>query len=307
MKNKFPIYTFVAVQLSSLAVLTLWIVWYTASRVMFAELSRKYGVDPAFYTSFFWLLQGILLMLPVIAGATIIFIYWTKTRALDKMRTDLISGVSHELLTPIASLRLYIETMMLRSVEKEKKAEFLALMLEDTERLSITISKLLVASRLENKMVDYHFVKTDLAQFIEIYLDENSQRLKDVEIELDLNKGCFAAVDSDSFITILKNIFENAVKYSEDKAAINIATRCEESKVLFSVSDHGEGLAQKDRKRIFNMFYRARKRKEGTGLGLYIVKQIVKAHKGKVWADQNPDGRGTRINILLPACESEGE
>lgn len=306
MKNKFPIFIFVAVQLSSIAVLTLWIVWYAASRMKFVELSRKYSVDPAFFTSTIWLIQGIVLMLPVILGATVIFVYWTKTRALDKMRYDLITGVSHELLTPIASLRLYIETMMLRTIETQKQTEFLGLMLEDTDRLSKTISKLLISSRLEDHKVRYHFEKTDLGHFVKKHIAENAHMLKDLKIELDLDENCYCLVDEDSFNTILKNLFENAIRYSGGAPAVNLTVGREGSKILFSLSDSGEGLAKKDRKRIFKMFYRARQKKEGTGLGLYIVKQCVKAHRGKVWAEQNPTGKGIRIGILLPACEVKG-
>ncbi len=280
-----PIIIFVVGQLASVAILVLWVV---------NQATTDAGVG--------WLLLGIFLMVPVIGGAALVFTYWTKSRLMDDERVNFISGVSHELLTPLASLRLYTETMQIRDIDAQKKKEILTSMLEDIERLSGSISGILLASKLERGKTVYRFEKRDMAEFIGRYIESNSSLIGNAEVTAELASNCLCMVDENSMSVVMNNLVSNAKRYSSAVAKIKIGLRRPDEKwICVSVRDEGEGMGRKDQKKVFKMFYRVSHSQGGMGIGLYSVRQIIKAHKGKVWAESSGRARGTSINILLPA------
>ncbi len=266
-----------------MAVLVLWIVWHATSR-------------PQVWS----LLQGIFLMIPVIGASTIIFVFWNKVRILDLERVNFISSVSHELLTPLASLRLYIETMMMRELDEEKREAFLRLMLEDSQRLGDSIAGVLAASRIDRGKAVYHPEENDMADLIEVFLASRPQMVEKIKLRLDLAPGCLAMIDPNAFDAVLKNLIENSIRYSSGKPSISISLRGEEKKIHLTLSDDGDGIEKKQLKKIFTEFHRASGKQGGTGLGLYIVKSSIKAHKGKVWAESPGPGHGSSFHIILP-------
>jgi len=284
MKKSIPILIFVIGQLASIAVLTLWIVWY----------SILPSPSPVW-----WLIQGILLMVPVIGGTTFIFIFWNKSRMLDRERRNFISSVSHELLTPLASLRLYLETMVMRDLSKEKRQQFLELMLEDSDRLSTLISQVLTASRIERGKAPYDLKPVNFTEVVENFIDDNKVMLKDVKFSKDIDSKCNCLVDVVAMNTVLKNLIENSIKYSAEQPEIHLSLK-KGRHVLLSVSDKGPGIDKAELKKVFKEFYRANDQVAGTGLGLYIVRNVVTAHKGKVKAVSEGENKGLCINIQLP-------
>ena len=286
MKSKFPIFIFIALQLASGMVLTLWVVWSTSAQVPVV-----------------WLLQGVILMAAVIGGAFAIFVYWTKVKALDTDRINFLSSVSHELLTPLSSIRLGLETMQIRELDKEHKNRFLSLMVGDTERLSELIDKILVATRIEKRKAFYKLQPRNLAADIRLFLRENSALLEDAVVDTHLEEDCHALLDPDAFKMVLKNLLQNAVQYSSPPAKIGVTLKRVAGDLMVEVVDAGEGIDPKSLKRIFGLFHRESSKRGGTGVGLFIVKNIVRDHNGKVWADSPGPGQGTCIRLLLPAVE----
>ncbi len=286
MKNKFPIFIFIALQLACGMVLTLWVVWSTSAEVPLT-----------------WLLQGIILMAAVIGGAFAIFVYWTKAKALDTDRINFLSSVSHELLTPLSSIRLGLETMQIRELDKDRKHQFLTLMVGDTERLSELIGKILVATRIEKRKAFYKLQPRELATDIRRFLEENRALLKDAVVKSHLQDDCHALLDPDAFKMVLKNLLQNAVQYSPPPAKIGVTLKRLAGDLMVEVVDAGEGIDPKNLKRIFGLFHRESTKRGGTGVGLFIVKNIIRDHGGKVWADSQGPGLGTRVRLLLPAVE----
>ena len=301
MKKALPLIIFIFVQLASLAVLTLWIVGYVLSRSQSVELFERYGIDYSLQSKVWWLLQGIFLMVPVIVGATVIFVFWTKSKALDIMRMNFISTVSHELFTPLAAIRLAVETMIIRNIPQVKQNELLRNMLEDSERLSTKISNILLASRFERRKVAYHLFNKNLSNVIENYIEEHTELFKNFKIHTNIEDRCFCEIDEEAFQTVLRNLFENAKKYSPNATRVDISLKRYNNRLTLSVKDYGEGIQKKDLSKIFKIFYRVSKGQRGTGLGLYIVNNIVRAHQGKIWAESNGCGKGSCFNIHLPA------
>lgn len=288
MKNKFPIFIFIALQMASGAVLTLWVVWSAFAQV-----------------HVMWLLQGIILMAAVIGGAFVIFVYWTKAKALDTDRVNFLSSVSHELLTPLSSIKLGLETMQLRKLDAERRTHFVNLMIDDTERLSDLIDKILVASRIENRKAFYKMKPKDLAEEIRDFLKGNASLLKGANVQTDLENGCRTLIDPDAFQMVLKNLIQNAVQYSPPPARITIKLKREDDELMMAVIDSGEGIDPKKLKKIFGLFHRESNKRGGTGVGLFIVKNIIHDHGGKVWADSRGPGLGTSVKMILPA-KAEG-
>ncbi len=283
-RTAFPITIFILAQVAGVAILVLWIVLTasTPSHVM-------------------WMVQGILLMATVIIGVTAIFVFWIKMRNLDAERVNFISSVSHELLTPLASLRLYLETLQIRKLDDATRKEFLARMLGDTERLSHSISSILTAARIERRKQLYSFAACNLSALIGEYLDQEAGRFEDAEIIRNLEPDCWAVVDEKSIHSVLANLLDNAVRYSEAPAHIRVSLKRQKKKLRLSVSDRGEGVEESELKRIFKLFYRKSGHPVGTGLGLYIVRRIIRDHRGKVWAERRKSRSGLRIVILLKA------
>lgn len=290
MKKSIPILIFIVGQLAALAILTLWIVWY----------SILPSPSPVW-----WLIQGILLMIPVIGGTTFIFLFWNKSRMLDRERSRFISSVSHELLTPLASLRLYLETMLMRDLSKEKRQHFLELMLEDSERLSTLISQILTASKIERGKAPYELKPVNFSEVVENFIEDNKMLLKDADFTKEIDTKCNCLADVVAMNTVLKNLIENAIKYSPEKASISLKLK-KGRNIQLTVCDNGEGLEKKELSNVFKEFYRATDKVEGTGLGLYIVKNVVLAHRGKVKAVSEGKGKGLCVNIQLPSIGRTG-
>ena len=184
MKRKvlLPILIFVLSLLSSLAILVLWIVWSASEK-----------------THILWLLQGIILAIPIIGGVITIFVYYTKSKRLDAERVKFISGVSHELLTPVASLRLYTETMQLHdNLTPEKRREFLALMASDCARLQAQVTSLLTVLRSERGKQEYRLEPADLGLAVGNFLAANPTLVDGALFSVTLEKGLLALVDLDA-------------------------------------------------------------------------------------------------------------
>lgn len=274
---------FVVCQLAAIAILVLWIVWSAQAD-----------------TNAWWLIQGIILMIPVIVGSTLIFVYWSKLRLLDAERVNFISGISHELLTPLASFRMYVETLQMRRLTDEQRQEFLQIMLDESDRLTHTISGILNVSRIERGKDLYHFVQANVADIIEQFMAENQRLLQHADVTLDCDPDIETRLDPDALHVVLRNLTENAVRYSPSAAHITISLKAEKSRLILCVEDKGDGVEPGKLKSIFKMFTRGTSSHPGTGIGLYMVKKIIKAHKGRVWAESKGKGQGTRIMITMP-------
>lgn len=286
--KRVPITLFVLLQVASVAVLILWIVWWV--------MDLNSG-------SVIWLLPGIFLMIWVIAVSSILFAYWGIVRSLDLERVNFLSSVSHELLTPVASMKLYIETMQMRDLTPAQKEEFLREMTSDADRLEELIRHILVACRIERRRENYNFSVEYLSDIIREFCTNNQRLLKGGKLELALDDDCLALVDKENFNMVLSNLLTNAVRYSPEKADIKITLTGDDKQLYLSIADHGQGIEEYQLKKIFKLFYRATKVTGGTGLGLYIVKHVVKAHKGRVWAESPGLGQGTTIKIRIPRAQ----
>jgi two-component system, OmpR family, phosphate regulon sensor histidine kinase PhoR len=227
---------------------------------------------------------------------------------LSRMKTDFVSLVSHELRTPLTSIRMFIETLALgRLKDPAQMQEVLTLLTRETERLSIFIERVLDWARIEGGRKVYQRAPLPVTSLVEAAVAAfRAQRLEGgVDLKVDVQDGLPQLdVDKDAMAGALLNLLQNAYKYSgpEDRRIV-LSVRGGNRHVDLSVEDNGVGIAPKERKRIFERFYRVdnllTRRTEGSGLGLAIARRIVEAHGGRIGV-YSELGKGSRFTIHLP-------
>lgn len=232
----------------------------------------------------------------------------TRIRAFDKMRADFAANVSHELKSPLTSIKGFAETLKYVDDEPTRK-KFLDIINVEAERLSRLINDILTLSELENKDFSVNFEKIDIKDSIEdvIYLMEPAIREKNITIEKEfLNDNLFIYGDRDKFKQMIINLFDNGIKYTNPGGKINISVCIEEEYINLLIEDNGIGIPNEDIPRIFERFYRVDKGRSrkmgGTGLGLAIVKHIVMILNGDI-SVKSDIGKGTKFIIKLPLAK----
>jgi two-component system sensor histidine kinase SenX3 len=227
----------------------------------------------------------------------------------NEQHDSFINAVTHELKTPIASIRLYLQTLQRREVDEAQRAEFYRLMIDDTDRLLGTVEQVLKAGQAGHRK---HRPRTpvDLGELVSdcIEIARNSHHLPATALNYQNSingSGAKVLGDAEELRTAISNLLDNAVKYSGDHVdvAVHLAAP-DESHLQLSVSDHGAGIPSNELKRIFRRFYRIPNRTlrtvQGTGLGLFIVRSVAKKHGGRVYAESQGEGHGTTVCLELP-------
>jgi signal transduction histidine kinase len=185
----------------------------------------------------------------------------------------------------------------------EQTHEFLGMMLDDTERLTTLIDRILGAARIEKRRSRYKLQPVSMRHFVEEILEEDRHLFEKDGHRIVLEKGADArvAIDRTAMRMVLDNLIENAVRYSPRGSTIQLRLHRDLRKCRLDVIDTGSGIARKDLKNVFKLFWRGEeKQASGTGLGLYMVRHIVRDHRGKVWAASPGSGRGSTFSVSLP-------
>jgi signal transduction histidine kinase len=257
-------------------------------------------------TAYLWI--GILVIATTTVLASLIARAIRKQNQLAKLKNDLVATISHELKTPLASMRLLVDTLLDSPKWDETQArEYLQLMGKENMRLSRLIDNFLAFSRIERNKYRFDFVNTAVNDIIQESIESVQERFQspdcqfDVRINADLPP---VSGDRDALVTVVINLLDNAYKYSGAKKHIVLSAFTDKDQICIEVQDNGVGLSQRDAKRIFKRFYQADRRlsrgNEGCGLGLSIVQYIVDAHGGTVRVISEP-GAGSRFIVNLPA------
>lgn len=235
----------------------------------------------------------------------------TEQEKEDRERRLFVSNVSHELRTPLTSVKSYLEALDEGALKEDIAPSFIKVSLDETNRMIRMISDLLNLSRIDNQTVHLEVEMTNFTAFMTSILNRfdqiKSQHTvagKQYEIVRDYPiKSIWLEIDPDKMTQVLDNILNNAIKYSPDGGKITVSMKTTETQLIISISDEGLGIPKKDLPLIFDRFYRvdkARSRAQGgSGLGLAIAKEIVKQHKGFIWA-QSIYGKGSTFTIVLP-------
>lgn len=261
---------------------------------------------------------GGILFLVIIAGLVLNTIFLVREIRRNEQHDSFINAVTHELKTPIASIRLYLQTLQRLEVEEAQRRQFYESMLLDTERLLHTVEQVLKAGEAAQKKTPAQRLPVEfnllVRECIELARVRHHLPAADLEYRESLSSpagslenggGARVLGDAEELRTAVSNLLDNAVKYSPDGVHIAVELNAvDEKKVVLRVRDRGVGIPEQELKRIFRRFYRVTQRSlsqvKGTGLGLFIVRSIARRHGGKVFAQSEGAGKGTTVTLELP-------
>lgn len=255
------------------------------------------------------LFLGILLLAVIIAGVVLNTIFLVREIRRNEQHDAFINAVTHELKTPVASIRLYLETLQSRSIDEEKRKEFYNVMLEDSDRLLRTIEQVLRTGRMGGSH-KLNITRVDLGQIVDesVLRARALYRLTTDALTYEADGPTTIMGDADEVRAAVSNLIDNAVKYSGNRVKVTVVTeKIPDGFVALRVKDEGPGIPKTELKQIFKRFHRVpgslATRVKGTGLGLYIVRSVAKRHGGRAWAESDGPGRGSTFVLQLPAAK----
>jgi signal transduction histidine kinase len=254
---------------------------------------------------------GVIFFLLIIAGMIVNTSFLVHEIRRNEQHDSFINAVTHELKTPVASIRLHLETLQRRELAEPQRQEFYRIMLHDTDRLLGTVEQVLRAGQAgdkkagrEKKEIDFRQLVRDCMELARTrhHLQPDALRFEDAGMN---GSGASVRGNAEDLRTAVSNVLDNAIKYSGQQVDVNVRLAApDEKRIVLSVQDRGVGIPTEDLKFIFKRFYRVSQRSvahvKGTGLGLFIVRAIAKKHGGKVFAESEGEGRGSTVTIELP-------
>jgi two-component system, OmpR family, sensor histidine kinase SenX3 len=255
------------------------------------------------------LFLGVIFFALLIAGMIINTSFLVREIQRNEQHDSFINAVTHELKTPITSIRLYLETLDRRELDDAKRHEFYRLMLSDTDRLLGTVEQVLKAGQAGQRGTRRKHDQVDFAGVVDecMQLARTRHHLAPELLRYEpVPNGSRALVrgDVEELRTAVLNLLDNAVKYSAGQVDVSVRVECDDKNVKLQVRDRGVGIPAGELKRIFKRFYRAPNRAlaqiKGTGLGLFIVRAIARKHGGTVFAESQGEGMGTTVTLQLP-------
>ena len=250
-----------------------------------------------------------------VSGVLIVLHNITALRKLERMRSEFVANVSHELKTPIASVKGFAETLLAGALDdKETARSFLQIIYDESERLNRLIGDILDLSKIESKRIPLHFSPVELDSFMErtVQMLQEEARRKRVELVLRVQEELYVEADEDRLRQIINNLVQNGINYTQEGGKVTISVEAigepesADERIRIVVADTGIGIPKKDLPRIFERFYRVDKARSrssgGTGLGLSIVKHLIELHHGTISVDSHV-GVGSRFTIELPVLQ----
>ena len=303
------IFIFVVVQLIWLAIVGLWIARYVANHLILKKIGERYSVHIPYTGSVSILVIGLSLLVLAIIGMSLLFRHLNIQFKRTRMYDNFIANVTHELKTPLSSIKLYLDTIFKRDLQKDQLKKFASRMQDETSRLNELINKILDVAKIDQKEKEYNCeVKEVNSSFQKIFENLKEQYAQiDLETKIDDQDGKII-IDEKAFLSLFKNLIDNSIKYSKKEPEIRIKLSNQKKSIVISYTDNGIGIPAQDEKKIFQKFYRSERndfgKVRGSGLGLYIVRETVRAHRGKIKATSQGRDQGTIFKIDLPKYDS---
>lgn len=261
-------------------------------------------------TTLHWvfLILGSVFFVLIIVGLLLLLIWLVREIRSNQRQQAFLDAVTHEMKTPLASLRLYVETLVRHDPGEERRRAFLARMEQDVERLERTVNQVLMAARAEVRPGTPDEV-SDLTELVGQAAEEIRQRhhLDEAAIQLDRRRPLVALGDRGELEVVFRNLLENAVKYSDRPVAVRVSFIHAADRAEVVITDEGQGIEPADLNRVFDRFTRVGRdvqRQAGLGLGLFIVWNLIRKNGGRVMARSKGLGRGSAFRVVLRAADA---
>jgi signal transduction histidine kinase len=243
------------------------------------------------------------MMLLLFWGMVYIYRSFKKELFLKKLQNNFLLSVTHELKTPLTAMKLYMETLLKRTMNPEQITLIAENSLNETQRLQEQVEKLLLSAQLDSRKYELEKQHLNLSELInELVINYNKPRQEKDKIKAFIEDQIIIYADASAIEMILNNLLSNAAKYGGENPSIEISLKAIQSQIILRVSDQGIGISDLDKKMLFNKFYRVgdeqTRKTKGTGLGLFIARHLVNMHKGKLSVCDNQP-KGTIFEIKL--------
>ncbi len=310
-----PIFVFIFSILALGLSLFLYIYWYIEVSKGLKTIVSKFNLDTEKVLTYeTWVVILVLSVLVglILAGIFIIFVYSQKVVQLFRLQQNFINNFTHELRTPVTSLKLYLETFLKHDLSMKDRQKYIQYMLQDTQRLSENINRILNIAKLESKSYKSEFVDSDLSILIKRFCVDNKYLFPNCRIHIDEGKDSEYPfrVNHSLFEMLLINLLANAVKYNKSSVPeVNIYFERVRKKLKIRFEDNGIGLAKTELKKIFRKFYQVGNSEDmtakGSGLGLYLAHHVARIHNGKIFAESPGVGKGSVFTLMLPFPQKE--
>ncbi len=309
----YPIIVFMLSVMALAASLFLYIYWYIRVSAGVKSLVAKFNIEPSVVLQLqTWVVVLVLSVLVgiILLGIFTIFIYNYKTYQLYRLQRNFINNFTHELKTPVTSLKLFLETLSKYELSRPEQLKYINYMIQDIVKLSDNIGRILDLAGIESKNYQGNFVETDLVAFIESFCKKNKHLFPESIITVNnlSNKPYLYPINSYLFEMLLMNLLTNAVKYNDSEVPkIDISFFLQYQTLNIEFKDNGLGIENTQIKKIFRKFYQVGRYSDmtakGSGLGLYLVQNIARIHNGKIVAKSEGIGTGSVFTIKLPYKE----
>jgi len=305
-----PISIFVFSTVALVLSLFLYIYWYVEVSTGLEAMVRRLNLEPVqVLTPQTWVVVLVLSILVgiILMGIFTIFVYNQKTLQLFRLQHNFINNFTHELKTPVTSLKLFLETFLKYDLAREDQEKYINYMLSDVGRLADNINRILNLARLESKSYQADFRATDLVRSIEDFLETHAPLFEgcDIRVHPPADGPWLHPVDRPLFEMLVMNLLTNAVKYNtSERPRIDIRFHADRRHLLLRFEDNGIGIGKGETRKIFRRFYQTgrpgRTLAKGSGLGLNLVQNIARLHKGRVEAESHMDNSGSVFTLILP-------
>ena len=303
----YPVFVFVLAQVAWFVMVLLWIYRYITGNMISEYVGEHYSVQLVSKSAnIVALVGGLVLMVTVSLAMALIFRNLTSQLKITTMYDNFIANVTHELKSPLSSIQLYLETIKTRPVPGEKQQEFINFMIKDAERLRNLIDSILAISGLEQKKILFDYQVVDAHDtFTRIFRESLAQFKLETDQATISGKAPYPCVlDYNAMRMVMDNMVDNAIKYSIGSPRIQLDLSTVRNHIVVRFIDNGIGIDQEDQKHVFKKFHRIYNNTipnvKGTGLGLYWVREIIKAHGGRISVFSQGAGTGTTFNIEIP-------
>lgn len=290
--------------------LILYIYWYIEVSAGLKSVVRRFNLDASqILTAQSWVVILVLSILVglILLGLFTIFAYSQKMRQLYRLQHNFINNFTHELKTPVASMRLYLETFQKYALARDDQLKYIGYMLADVKRLSDNISRILNLARIESRSFADEFSWLDPLDEVDHFLDKNQHLFAGCRIRLmnRPDRQIYCHINRSLFEILLMNLMTNAINYrSSASPEIDISIRIRSNRVQMMFTDNGIGFDRQERHKIFKKFYQIGRSEDmsakGSGIGLYIAQNIAKIHRGKLSASSPGFGKGAVFTLTLP-------